>query len=48
MKNLKQVSYQIQLNAKNLPSGLYFYRISAGSFLQTRKLLVVNKPQFVS
>lgn len=41
-EEFKAGAYQIQLNAKSLSSGLYFYRISAGSFMQTRKLLVVK------
>ncbi len=34
--------YEIKFDAGNLPSGVYFYRITAGSFSKTRKLVVVK------
>ena len=32
--------YQIKLNAANLSSGIYFYRLQAGEFVQVRKMLI--------
>ena len=32
--------YEIKFNAGNLPSGIYFYTLNAGSFIQTRKLVL--------
>ena len=32
----------VQFNANNLPSGTYFYRLQAGAFTDTKKLLVVR------
>ena len=34
--------YEVWWNAGNLASGLYFYRLQAGSFMETRKLLLVR------
>jgi hypothetical protein len=33
---------QVQFNASGLSSGVYFYRLTAGSVFDTRKLLVVR------
>jgi len=35
-------SYEVQWNAKNLPSGVYFYRLQAGDFVQTKKLVILK------
>jgi hypothetical protein len=35
-------SYQAKFNAAGLASGVYLYRLTAGSFLQTRKLMVLK------
>ncbi|MEJ2616483.1 MAG: T9SS type A sorting domain-containing protein [Ignavibacteriaceae bacterium] len=34
--------YSIIFNAKGLPSGIYFYKISAGSFSQVKKMLLIK------
>ncbi|MDW8465776.1 MAG: T9SS type A sorting domain-containing protein [Chloroherpetonaceae bacterium] len=34
--------YQVQFNAGNLTSGLYFYRLQAGNFVQTRKMILMR------
>jgi len=35
-------NYEVEFNGTNLPSGVYFYRIKAGSFIQTRKMVLLR------
>lgn len=35
-------SYSVDFNAKYLSSGVYFYRLQAGSFVQTRKMIILK------
>jgi len=35
-------TYQVTWNAKDLSSGVYFYRLQAGSFVQTRKMILLK------
>ncbi|MCX8011280.1 MAG: T9SS type A sorting domain-containing protein, partial [Ignavibacteria bacterium] len=34
--------HQIEFNSTNLPAGIYFYKMSAGKFVQTRKLILLK------
>jgi hypothetical protein len=38
----KAGSYQIEWNAGNFASGVYFYRIEAGNFVQSKKMVLVK------
>ena len=35
-------NYEITFNAVNLPSGVYFYQLKAGDFIQTKKMLLLK------
>jgi hypothetical protein len=34
--------YEINFNASSLPSGVYFYQIKAGDFVQTKKMILLK------
>ncbi|OGU82228.1 MAG: hypothetical protein A2W11_10630, partial [Ignavibacteria bacterium RBG_16_35_7] len=34
--------HQVEFNAENLPSGVYFYQINSGEFIQTKKMLLLK------
>jgi len=35
-------SYEVEFNTKGLPSGIYFYRLQAGNFIQTKKMVLMK------
>jgi len=41
-RELSAGQYQISFDAKDLPSGIYYYKLQAGEFTQTRKMLLVK------
>jgi hypothetical protein len=40
--NLRPGGYEVEWDAGNQPGGVYFYRISAGTYLQTKKMVLVK------
>jgi hypothetical protein len=34
--------YSVEWNAMNYPSGIYFYKLQAGDFTQTRKMTLIK------
>jgi len=41
-EKLKPGVYEVDFNASGLPSGVYFYRMNAGSFSDTRKMILLK------
>jgi hypothetical protein len=41
-KHLEAGNHSVEFNASNLPSGVYFYRLQAGSYVATKKLLLTK------
>jgi len=35
-------SYSVEFNASNLPSGVYFYKITAGNFSEIKKMILTK------
>jgi len=35
-------NYEVDFNASNLPSGIYFYRLNAGSYSSTKKMIILK------
>ncbi|MCX8010991.1 MAG: T9SS type A sorting domain-containing protein [Ignavibacteria bacterium] len=41
-EHMKPGVYSKNFNAKDLPSGIYFYRLNAGNFINTKKMVIVK------
>jgi hypothetical protein len=37
-----QGKYEVDFTAKNLPSGIYFYKLQAGNFIETKKMVLMK------
>ncbi len=41
-EKLRPGEYEVDFNASNYPSGVYYYKLSAGNFSETRKMVLVK------
>ena len=41
-KELTPGTYEVEWNANNFSSGIYFYQLKSGSFIQTKKMLLIK------
>ena len=41
-ENQSTGKYIVDFNAKNLPSGVYFYRLQTGKFINTKKMMLIK------
>ena len=35
-------SYEVEFNASNLSSGVYFYKLQSGNFVETKKMILLR------
>lgn len=41
-KELKQGNYEVNWNAENISSGIYFYKLETGKFTETKKMILIK------
>ena len=41
-KVIPVVIYEVEWNATGLPSGVYFYRLQAGDFVETKRMVLMK------
>jgi hypothetical protein len=35
-------NFEVEFNASSLPSGVYFYQLKAGSYIETKKMILLK------
>ncbi|MBK7106889.1 MAG: T9SS type A sorting domain-containing protein [Ignavibacteriae bacterium] len=41
-QNQKPRNYEVEFDGSNLPSGVYFYKLQSGDFIETKKMLLIK------
>jgi hypothetical protein len=41
-EQLQQGIYEVTFDGSNLPSGIYFYKLTAGEFIKTNKMILLK------
>jgi len=41
-ENIIAGNYEVNFEANGLPSGIYFYKIQAGNFVETKKMVLLR------
>jgi flagellar hook assembly protein FlgD len=41
-EQLRPGTYEVEWDASNYPSGIYYYRLSAGNYFETRKMVLIK------
>ena len=43
VKEIKEAgTYKVEIDGRNLPDGIYFYRLNAGDFIETKKMILMK------
>jgi len=43
VKEIKNAgTYKVEIDGRNLPDGIYFYRLNAGDFIETKKMMLMK------
>jgi hypothetical protein len=35
-------NYEVEFNGTNLPSGIYFYQLKSGNYIETKKMILLK------